>query len=155
MIYDAIICGGGIAGLTSASFLSKQGFNILLCEKEAKLGGLVNSFEHNDFTFDGGIRAMEDSGIVSPMLRQLGIDIDFVKNKVSIGFEDKIIHLESKTTLEEYQNLLTKIFPQNKPEILKIIEEIKKVMSYMDVLYGIDNGSATLNWTEKIGSCYY
>jgi len=70
MEYSAIIVGGGIAGLTSASFLCKSGYNVLLCEKEDRLGGLIGSFDYKGFTFDAGIRAMENSGVLFPMLKQ-------------------------------------------------------------------------------------
>ena len=70
---DVLIVGGGMAGLTAAAYLSKAGLKVLLCEKEKQTGGLVNSFEYKGFVFDGGIRAIEDSGIVSSMLRQLGL----------------------------------------------------------------------------------
>ena len=76
--YDVLIVGAGMAGLTAAAYLSKAGLKVLLCEKEKKIGGLVNSFEYKGFIFDGGIRAIENSGIVVPMLRQLGIEIDFL-----------------------------------------------------------------------------
>jgi len=56
-------------------------------KKRKKVGGLVNSFDFKGFTFDGGIRAIENSGIVFPMLRQLGLEIDFIRNVVSIGIE--------------------------------------------------------------------
>ena len=45
MKYDAIVVGGGIAGLTSAAFLAKAGRSVLLCEKENACGGLLNTFE--------------------------------------------------------------------------------------------------------------
>jgi phytoene dehydrogenase-like protein len=77
-----IIVGGGMAGLTAAAYLSRTGHPVLLFEKEAKTGGLVNSFTHQGFVFDGGIRAIENSGIVFPMLRQLGIDIPMARNGV-------------------------------------------------------------------------
>jgi phytoene dehydrogenase-like protein len=137
--YDAIVVGGGMAGLTSASYLCQSGVNVLLCEKEEKLGGLVSSFDYKGFTFDGGIRAIENSGIVLPMLKQLGININFQKNEVSIGIEEDIVHLYSETSLSDYQELLNRQFPQAFHDINKIIFEIKKIMRYMEVLYGIDN----------------
>lgn len=139
MSYDVVIVGGGIAGLTSAAFLCKNGYKVLLCEKEGKLGGLVNSFEYKGFTFDGGIRAIENSGIVTPMLKQLGIEIDFLDNKISLGIEDEVLRLESKESLMDYQSMLNHQFPDNIEDISRIIDEIKKIMKYMDVLYGIDN----------------
>ncbi|MFA5612796.1 MAG: FAD-dependent oxidoreductase, partial [Anaerolineaceae bacterium] len=80
MKYDAIVVGGGIAGLTSTAFLTKNGYKTLLCEKEDHVGGLVSSFTVDGFLFDGGVRGIVDSGIVKPMLKQLGIELEFIKN---------------------------------------------------------------------------
>ncbi|MBN2004625.1 MAG: NAD(P)/FAD-dependent oxidoreductase [Anaerolineae bacterium] len=139
MDYDVIIVGGGIAGLTATAYLAKAGYTTLLCEKESHCGGLVRSFERNGFVFDGGIRAIENSGIVMPMLRQLGLDIDFVKSQVSVGIEDRVIRLASVEDITAYQALLTDMFPESRDEIAAITERIRTIMGYLDVLYGIDN----------------
>ena len=99
MNYDVIIVGGGIAGLTAAAYVAQAGHKTLLCEKESTCGGLVRTFERGGFVYDGGIRAIENSGIVFPMLRQLGLDIDFVKSQVSVGIEDRVIRLDSVESL--------------------------------------------------------
>jgi len=139
LVFDVLIVGGGMAGLTAAAYLAKAGLKVLLCEKEKRTGGLVNSFEYEGFVFDGGIRAIEDSGIVFPMLRQLGIEVDFLPNPVSVGIGEDVVRLSSKESLGAYQELLNKYFPDNQQDIAGIIQEIAKVMGYMDVLYGIDN----------------
>jgi phytoene dehydrogenase-like protein len=139
MKYDAIIVGGGISGLTAAAYLTKAGFKVLICEKEQACGGLVNSFERDGFIYDGGIRAMENSGVLFPMLKSLGIDIDFVKNHISLGIENKVIRVNSEKDITEYQSLLKDLYPENSQDINNIIREIRKIMHYMDVQYGIDN----------------
>ena len=139
MKYDAIVVGGGISGLTAASFLSKADYKVLLCEKENHCGGLVNSFERDGFIYDGGIRAMENSGVLFPMLKSLGIDIEFVTNHISLGIENKVIRVNSEENINEYQSLLIDLYPENSQEIKTIIREIRKIMHYMDVQYGIDN----------------
>lgn len=101
MQYDAIIVGGGIGGLTSASFICQSGHSVLLCEKEDHLGGLIGSFNYKGFTFDTGIRAMENSGVLLPMLKHLNLDIAFCKNDVSIGIENEIVNIESKARLQK------------------------------------------------------
>jgi len=128
-----------MAGLTAAAYLSKTGLRVLLCEKESKTGGLVNSFEYKGFIFDGGIRAIENSGIVLPLLRQLGIQVDFLPSPVSIGIGKDVIRISSADNLRGYQELLDKHFPENREDIASIIREMGQVMGYMDVLYGIDN----------------
>ncbi len=139
MTYDAVIVGSGMAGLTAAAFLARADRTVLLCEKENICGGLVNSFERDGFQYDGGIRAMENSGVLFPMLRALGLNIEFAPNKISLGIEDRVIRVNSEASLQDYQTLLNDLYPESKAEIDLIIVQIKKIMHYMDVQYGIDN----------------
>lgn len=71
--------------MTAAAYLVKAGLSIILFEKDLIIGGLVKTFNRNGFIFDGGIRAIESSGIILPMLSQLGIQIEFFPNSVSVG----------------------------------------------------------------------
>lgn len=139
MNYSAIVVGGGIAGLTSAAFLSKAGRSVLLLEKENGCGGLVNMFERQGFFFDGGIRATENSGVLFPMLRKLGLDIPFVRNRISIGVENQVIRINQAEDVQVYQSLLKHLYPESQSEIDEITQQIKKIMHYMDVQYGIEN----------------
>ena len=139
MKHDAIIVGGGIAGLTAAAFLCKQGRSVLLCEKEKKLGGLVGSFRESGYTFDSGIRAMENSGVLLPMLKSLGIDVEFLQNEVSIGVGDAVVRLSGPESLKAYSDMLKQAFPGDAGDIDKLIAAVRQTMEYMDVLYGIDN----------------
>ena len=111
----------------------------MLCEKEEKCGGLINTFERDGFVYDGGIRAMENSGVLFRMLKQLGLDIEFVRNNISIGVEDRVIRINTEENISDYQDLLNELYPENKDEIREIIVQIRKIMHYMDVQYGIDN----------------
>jgi phytoene dehydrogenase-like protein len=137
--YNTIIVGGGIAGLTSAAYLSREGQKVLLIEKNKELGGLVNSFTRDGFQFDAGVRALINAGIILPMLKELGIELEFVKSPVSLGIENEIIHIENLGSLSKYRELLIKFFPENEGEIDEVLKSIRKIMKHMDVLYGIEN----------------
>jgi phytoene dehydrogenase-like protein len=139
MNYDAIVVGSGIAGLTAAAYLAKAGHATLLCEKQSTCGGLVNSFERDGFVFDGGIRALENSGVLFPMLKHLGLEVEFVKNHVSIGIEDRVIHINTEENLLDYQALLSELYPDNRDQVGEITAQIRQIMHYMKVQYGIDN----------------
>ncbi|MDM8003731.1 MAG: NAD(P)/FAD-dependent oxidoreductase [Bacteroidota bacterium] len=137
--YDTIIVGGGIAGLTAAAYLSEAGRRTLLIEKNSECGGLVNSFSRDGFVFDAGVRALEDAGIIKPMLAELGIKLDVVKSPVSVGIGDDILNIENLGSLDRYSDLLKKIYPASAREIDEIIRVIRRVMKDMDVLYGVEN----------------
>ena len=135
--YDAIIVGGGLAGLTSAVFLSQAGKKILLIEKNAEFGGLVNSFERDGFVFDAGARAI--LGVVLSMLKDLNLDIEVVSSKVSLGVEDKIIGIEGPNSVGEYRDSLVSLYPDSVEDIDAFIEVMIKIMKLIDIIYGIDN----------------
>jgi phytoene dehydrogenase-like protein len=138
-IYNSIVVGGGIAGLTCGAFLAKEGRSVLIIEKNRECGGLVNTFSHNGFNFDSGIRALENAGIIFPMLKELGIKLDVVKSTVSVGVEQEILNIDDISSLTEYSNLLKRLYPESIAETDHIIKIIRKVMKHMDVLYGIEN----------------
>ncbi|HHS13262.1 MAG TPA: NAD(P)/FAD-dependent oxidoreductase [bacterium] len=137
--YDTIIVGGGIAGLTAAAYLSREGQKVLLIEKNRECGGLVNSFTRDGFHFDAGVRALEDAGIISPMLKDLGIHLEVVKSPVSLGIENEMLHIEGLESLEQYRDLLARLYSGSGEEIDAVLRIIRKIMKHMDVLYGIEN----------------
>jgi len=137
--YNSIVVGGGIAGLTSAAYLSRSGQKVLLIEKNAELGGLVNSFTRDGFHFDAGVRALEDAGIIIPMLKDLNIQLEVVRSHVSVGIENNILDIDTISDLQKYRELLIKLFPQSESEIDNVLKIIRKIMKHMDVLYGIEN----------------
>ncbi|MGW8315469.1 MAG: phytoene desaturase family protein [Bacteroidales bacterium] len=137
--FHTVIVGGGMAGLTCAAYLAKEGRNVLLIEKNKECGGLVNSFSNDGFQFEAGIRALENAGIIIPMLEELGIELEVVRSPVSVGVEQEILHIRDISSLSDYKNLLKKLYPESDAEIEHLIRIIRKVMKQMDVLYGIEN----------------
>ena len=137
--YNTIIVGGGMAGLTSAAYLSRAGQKVLLIEKNKECGGLVNSFTRDGFQFDAGVRALEDAGIIFPMLKDMDIQLEVVKSPVSLGIENDILHIENMDSLIKYRELLVQLYPESQGEIDKVLKNIRRIMKHMDVLYGIEN----------------
>jgi prolycopene isomerase len=52
--YDAIIIGGGLAGLTTASLLAKRRLSVAVVERSYNPGGSCGIFKRGDVSFDQG-----------------------------------------------------------------------------------------------------
>ncbi len=137
--YDVIIVGAGIAGLTSAAYLCKAGHRVLLVEKEHKAGGLLGAFTIDGHQVDQGARGIINSGIFVPMIKQLGLEIELMPNPIKIIIGDQAIDFKNESSIDDYRDLLKSLYPEHHSDIDQIIKEIKTVMGYMDVLYGIEN----------------
>ncbi len=136
---DVIIVGGGMSGLTAAAYLARDGRDVLLLEKNDHCGGLVNSFTHQGFLFEGGVRALLSAGIILPMLRDLGISLEMVPSRVSVGIEDKIVHVERQEDVEQYIAMLKALYPADEADIERLKAVIQSVMRDMGVLYQVEN----------------
>jgi len=68
-----VVIGGGIAGLTVASYLARAGVGVTLFEKAPAPGGRAASRDLEGFRFNRGIHALYTGGATSRVLRELGI----------------------------------------------------------------------------------
>jgi phytoene dehydrogenase-like protein len=134
-----VIVGAGMAGLTAAAYLARENRRVLLLEKNQRNGGLVNTFETSGFHFDSGPRAFVNSGIVKPMLSDLGIRWEFVENKISLGVEDQLLRIESLDSLRQYEQMLAYLYPEDSSSIQSIMSTIRELSEHTRVLYEFDN----------------
>ncbi len=70
---DVVIVGGGVAGLSAASYLARAGIGVRVFERSAELGGRATSQVHDGYTLNRGIHALYTGGAASEVLRELGI----------------------------------------------------------------------------------
>ena len=73
---DVIIIGGGIGGLVAAGLLAAQGKQVLLLEKDSRVGGYVSGFMRDDFYFDSAcafVSACTPGAEFHHILSELGI----------------------------------------------------------------------------------
>ena len=110
-----VVVGAGMAGLTASAYLAREGYRVLLLDKNDRVGGLVNTFDRDGFSFDAGPRAFVNSGIVKPILKDLGISLDTVDNRVSIGIEDQLVYVESMDSVGDYERHAAGPVSQQRP----------------------------------------
>mgnify|MGYP000878517314 CR=1 FL=1 len=134
-----IIVGAGMAGLTAAAYLTKAGYDVQILEKNERTGGLLGTINKNGFFFDTGPRALINSGIVKPILKELGISWEYFTNTISIGVEDKIFKVVSIDDLKEYQRILTELYPDSKEDVNRIFKSVNELSEHTKIIYEFDN----------------
>jgi len=136
---DIIVVGGGIAGLTAALSLAHKGKDVLLIEKNEHCGGLMNSFDRDGFRFEGGARALVNAGLVKPMIKEFGLDIEVLPNPISLGIENALIRLSGEQDLYVYADMLKSLYPGSEGDVDRIITAIHDIIGNMKTLYGVDS----------------
>jgi phytoene dehydrogenase-like protein len=71
--YDTVILGGGLAGLTAATFLARARKKVLLLERAAELGGRARTEHDRGFAINLGAHALYRGGAARRVLDELGI----------------------------------------------------------------------------------
>lgn len=81
--YDAVVVGGGVAGLVAANLLAREGLSVLLAEQHYMLGGYCSTFRRGGFTFDASTHFYPLLGdpktLTGRILAELGVETRWVK----------------------------------------------------------------------------
>ena len=88
----AVILGGGPSGLAAGHVLSESGSNVLVIERQARVGGLAKTIEHHGFRFDlGGHRFITGNKQLETLVREiLGGELLVVERSSKILLDGKL-----------------------------------------------------------------
>ena len=141
--YDAIVVGGGMAGLVCSNFLARYGKSVLLLEQNHQVGGNMSGFWRRGYYFDGGDQSFESMGVVFPILEELGImtAADFHKARYRMVSKDFDFFVDS---IEEAEESLKAAFPQE-TGLSDVFREIRRVSSFLRRNYTPENLPALNN----------
>lgn len=132
--YDILIVGSGLGGLVCGYILSKKGFKIAILEKNAQIGGCLQTFKRGGVKFDTGmhyIGSMEEGQILHRFWKYLGLtDTVPLQRLNDDGFD--IISLNGTqykiaSGFDNFVNTLSKQFPDNVEELKTYIQRIKDI----------------------------
>ncbi len=91
MIYDAVVVGGGPAGMAAALSLSENGVrSILILERDRELGGILNQCIHNGFglhTFNEELTGPEYALRYIRMVEEAGASVSYELNTMVMDIQ--------------------------------------------------------------------
>lgn len=131
-IYDFVIIGSGVAGLTCGIILAKEGHSVLILEKNHQVGGALQVFSRDKRIFDTGVHylgGMEKGENLHSIFRYLGIldHVNFAKMDENgfdqIGFADGYTG-RIGMGYERFREGLVNDFPEEEQAIDRFIAKV-------------------------------
>ena len=110
--YDVIIIGSGLAGMTAANILGRNGHQVLLLESHNKLGGFATWFfrENREHVFDISLHGFP-VGMIKTCRKYWSKDIaDSIVQLKDVRFVNPQFSVQTDFTKEHYSNVLTSQF---------------------------------------------
>lgn len=92
MTYDVIVIGAGIAGMTSAIYLSRAGKKVLVLESRIHGGQIINTLNIENWPGDYGVDGATLSEKIYHQMNKLGAEIEY----------DEVVSIESTPDSSEF-----------------------------------------------------
>lgn len=138
--FDAVIIGSGMGSLTTAAILADQGWTVLVLEKHSQLGGYTQSFQRKSWYWDVAVHyicSMEPGDVFFHGCRYLTENRLRWKKMPHIFdhycFPDFQVDVPSSP--EEYRDHLKSLFPNERRQIDRYFDDLKKFQKRLDFLW--------------------
>ncbi len=150
--YDTIVIGSGIAGLTTAAFLSKEGKSVLVLERHYTAGGFTHVFKRNGYEWDVGVHYIGEVQRPNSTIRRIfdyisdgklqWADMGRVYDRIIIGEKE----YELVKGVENFKEQLILYFPEEKNVINQYVDLIFTVVKLMGSYYSAKALPFFLSW---------
>ena len=142
--HTVCIIGGGMSGLFAGTLLAKNGYQVTVLEKNAIIGGGLQSFRRGDAMFNTGLQVFCGYGedfALSHYLNYLHIDrqsLHFVPldpTAQEIIWTDKEHCYRLPKTREKYETYLISQFPNQADGIHKLLDDVYEIGNTFDYFW--------------------
>lgn len=147
-IYDALVIGAGLGGLSAALKLANDGAKVLLLEKHNLPGGFATSFVRGRFEFEVSLHELSDIG--SPEKKgaarryfedELKMNIDFlpVPEAYHLILKEDDLNISLPFGIDNFIDAISDSEPGCRSELqsfLTICHEVSKALSYLGSIKG-------------------
>jgi phytoene dehydrogenase-like protein len=131
--YDTVVIGSGLAGLTAANTLARNGRTVLLLEQHYKLGGMATWFRRpGGHIFDISLHGFP-VGMVKSCRRYWTREIaDSIVQLKNIRFDNPMFQLSTTFDRDDFTRLLTDRFAVPRERVESFFEAVRGMNFYDD-----------------------
>ncbi len=144
--YDVIVVGSGLAGMTAANKLARNGRSVLLLESHNKLGGFATWFKRQagDHIFDVSLHGFP-VGMIKTCRKYWSKEIaERIVQVKSVKFSNPQFNIETDFTKEHYIEVLTENFHLEREKVIGFFDHLAAMNFYDDS--GMTNGELFENF---------
>ena len=139
-MYDTIIIGTGVGGLTAGLALARRDHSVLLLEAGKQFGGMLNPFARKKYHFDVGVHYVGEAGPGQSMRRLLDwlgledmrfreISPDCIDRYVFDGYETRLVK-----GIDRWADVLAADFPREEPAIRRFMDLMRAAKAMARVM---------------------
>lgn len=139
-----VIVGGGVGGLFTGAFLSKNGYRVTVLEKNAIVGGGLQCFRRSGKIYETGMHVtggFEPGGNLYRITRYLGIYDNLDLHHIPAECMDEIYYHKSGETYriasgkDGFVESMAGYFPEEKDGIRAYVDEIYRISEEVNLFY--------------------
>ncbi|MDR1290050.1 MAG: FAD-dependent oxidoreductase [Planctomycetaceae bacterium] len=132
-IYDVIVIGSGLAGMTAANILGRSGHRVLLLEQHHQLGGLAATFKRRDgIIFDVSLHGFP-VGMIKSCRRYWNQEIaDRIVQLPKIRFDNPQFQLETTFDRDDFTRILVERFGVSRETVVAFFDKAREMSHYDD-----------------------
>jgi all-trans-retinol 13,14-reductase len=131
-IFDYVILGAGLGGLSAAACLTQQGYRVAVLEKHYLPGGCCHTFDYGEYSFCADVHYISQCApdrTIGQFLNYIGRDVPF--NSLNPNCIDRVITPEVDFNIplgwENLRSRLLSTFPEEAIAIDRYCNEIKQL----------------------------
>lgn len=141
---NVVIIGGGLGGLFCGAILAKEGLHVTVLEKNATIGGGLQTFTRFGEVFDTGMHVvggLQPGGNIWRICRYLGIEDKIRVRDVDADCADSLYFAEDHRYYtiakgrDSFVNTLAKDFPHERENLLRYVDALYALTEELDLFY--------------------
>ncbi len=144
---DVIIIGAGVGGMTCGCLLAQKGLNVLIVEKNQKIGGCCSSFKKEEFSFDLSVQSLgecQKGGRIWNLLSRLDLldQVQFIPLEPAREYHFSKQRIVQSSRIETHIETLSRLFPTERKGIKQVYETLRKIFDEFSQI------PSSLNWFD-------